>query len=546
VAIVFYLLRFALSALLLGGVGFVCGYKKIDVLVHDPTKLAWFVGRLDVFHDLFYALLIVLLLLPITWWAARKSPRRPWWIAAPPLLGLAALTVLLGVAPLLLAMVDYRKPPLPVGYRIAAWYLLFNLLAVFFYEVAEKARAWISRGVALAVGVADLLAPLLVWRVYRQRRGGAPAAMVILPWSLLALTQLLPWALADIRPPDRPWRLSPAFHLVPGGGTFYQVSVDPRDGAAIVTGGPNWLRKFDPASDRNVASTTISPLAANLQGFGVDLPRRELYYVDVEGGYTYVLDLADLRLKRKIRHLNPYTPRPGRIPCVAAARTQVDPRTGALLAFDFLNYTLLLNRAGDRILADLADACPAISDAVIDPQRRLIHAVSWRKQLIAWDIDARRVVRRLNLPQVPDRLLLDDVRGRLILPLPVPGVLLVVDAGTYRQIARVAALPGVRAPALSQQSKLLYLGCVTPLIEIRSLEDYALIDRVTAPAWTRWLAVDESRNRLWQTPHRGLYGIDLIRLRGDEPLAFFRRWDPFYFLFRWTVAAADQSTALYR
>jgi len=539
-----YLVRFMLAAGLLVGLLAIVERGTLHQYTVNHFALTFFVGKLNVYHDVCYALLIGLLLMPIVLWSVGKLSSRVRSIKWPLIGVLAALTLAVGLLPLWFATRYFGDSPLPPAFWLGALYLNLNLIGVLFFEAADKSREKISRGLKKAVGIADCLAPLLVWRAYRRPRNAKTAALFVLPYGLLAAAQFVPWLL-DISPANPPRSLPPAYHYISYADAFYQVAIDPADGAAVAADGPNRLRKFDPVTGLLIVSAEVAPHVRDVQGFGIDLPRRELVFADAVAGYTSVFDLGNLQLKRQIRIANPHPPNfRGRLP----ARTLFDPQTGTLLAFDFLDYAAQLNAAGDQVVAYLSNgiATPyvSLSDFVIDPRRRLIHGVSWKNLLIAWDIDMRQVVRTKELPSIPDRILLDEARGRLIMPLPAPGRLLVVDAETYEQLALIDASFGVRAPALNQKSKRLFLGSIAPYIEIRSLENYALIDRVAAPAWSRWLAVDEAQNRLFVAAYQpGLYWIDLAQLR---PGGWLQRSDPFFFLFRKLAGAADWANRYYR
>jgi hypothetical protein len=543
-AIVSYLLRFAISVLAPAGLLAVIFFQKWRLYFADQLAGAYFIGKLNVYHDIFYVLLFGLALLPTGLWILGKIARWPWRIRWAPISAVLVAMLSVGLLPLWFAKEYFSAALPPAGFWISALYLAFNLTLVVFYEVANGLREKIARSVNRTVSAMDFLAPLLVWRAYRLRHGRKMAVFFALPYGLLALAQFVPWLL-DIYPAKPARWLPPAYHYLSLPTRSYQVAADPTDGRVVVTDSPNWIRKIDPVSGLIVASAEVAPHVRDVQAVGIDLPEREIYCVDAVAGYTFVYDLGTLALKRQIRIVNPH---PSVGPVVYCARTLIAPGTDALFTFDFGDFAAQLNRAGDRIIAYLSNGQTTpyigLTDAVIDPQRRLLHGVLLDKMLIAWDIDRRRVVRALTLPSGPDRILLDDVRNRLIIPLPVPGQLIVVDAETYRQVALLDTFPSVRALTLSQQSKRLFIGCVAPFLEIRSLEDYALIDRIAAPAWCRWLDVDDARHRLFMiTLDPGLYWIDLARLR---PGGWWSRSDPFFFLFRKLAGAAEWANRYYR
>jgi hypothetical protein len=141
----------------------------------------------------------------------------------------------------------------------------------------------------------------------------------------------------------------------------------------------------------------------------------------------------------------------------------------------------------------------------------------------------------LCLPTLPERIALDARRHRLFITLPILGQVLVVDETSYRRAAAIHSFPGVRTVTVDAAQDRLILGGFSPVLEIRSLTDFSLQDRITAPSWMRWVAIDAARNKAYVAANvsdASVWELDLTRLRQDRWGAFWRTIDPFYPLMR--------------
>ncbi|MCZ7583456.1 MAG: hypothetical protein M5R36_09055 [Deltaproteobacteria bacterium] len=216
--------------------------------------------------------------------------------------------------------------------------------------------------------------------------------------------------------------------------------------------------------------------------------------------------------------INPRAPAPEETEITFAGRTLWEATAGIHFFFNFVYYAGQLSAEGDRILADFtpSELYAGASDGVIDAERGLVHWVTWTKKLAAWDAEKLTVVRSIDLPTTPDRIVFDKKHGRLILTLPLLGELWVVDPEDYRVVERVETFFGARALALDERRDRLYIAGLTPYLEIRSLDDFSLIDRPVVPAWTHWITVDPNRYRVFlTTAAAGLCEIDLNLLEAD-------------------------------
>jgi len=229
-------------------------------------------------------------------------------------------------------------------------------------------------------------------------------------------------------------------------------------------------------------------------------------------------------------------------------RVQWSAEGGILVAFTFSPGLTIINRPGDRILVDADEffkfARPSpgnTADVAIDPADRKVHWISTRPVLAAFDVDQQRLSGWLPLPSSPERIALDAERRRLFVTLPILGQVLVIDPKDYRRITTIDSFSGVRVIALDPDHDRFFLGGFTPLLEIRSLSDFSLQDRIVAPSWQRWIAVNGKKEIAYLNANcdgAALWALDLRRLAADRRGAFWRKIDPGYPLLRALAAGA--------
>jgi hypothetical protein len=169
-----------------------------------------------------------------------------------------------------------------------------------------------------------------------------------------------------------------------------------------------------------------------------------------------------------------------------------------------------------------------------EKHQRLVHA-AWGLPLAALDPATFRVKQTLPVPPRPERMAVDTTTDRLFVAFPMEGRLLVVDLGKFAILQWVDVTPGISLVAVDENRRRLFLGGLSPLVEIRSLDDLSLMARLQAPAWQRWLAFDAVENRLFLTSKlHGLWEIDLARADRGQ---WFDRYDPFFTFLSWAVRA---------
>ena len=534
-----YLLRLLLGAAIFAAliVG-VLATRRFPVW--DGDYLIAMLSQLVIFHHLFYAALgAVVVLTLLSYWRGFVSGEK-WRLQLLAFVLLAAAFGALPTAAVLLA----RPGAAPWQALVGSAYSAVSVL-LFLGGSALMARnaKWTAR-IRRAVVLADILSPPLVWAAYREGENSRLRGVRLLPFLLMTAAWFLPWIAwplsgqeFNFRPPAA---LRPIFS-----GLAYQVEVDPTNGDLIATDNDRRLLKIDPATGAVAAQAALDPIHDTNQGFGINHQTREVIYVDPCTGHTWVFDETDLHLKRDIgiQDYLRHQPFHCRGPYRSGNRVVWSAAGDILAAFTFGPHTIsVLNAAGDRVVLDGRDILAQAgegntADAVIDPARGWLHRISAFTMPALWriDIEQRRVGPVVRLPTLPERIALDAARNRLFITLPILGQVWVFDAAAYRHVATIFTFPGVRVVTLDPEQNLLFLGGFSPLLEIRSLDDFSLQDRIVGPAWMRWIAVDPRRDRAYITSNRGsasIWALDLAQLRQDQAGAFWRRIDPFYPLMR--------------
>ncbi|MDP8255630.1 MAG: hypothetical protein P9M14_07775 [Candidatus Alcyoniella australis] len=472
----------------------------------DELLLA-LIGQLDVYRALCYAALPAMLI--VIFAPARRSgafarPRTLLCLS----LGLGALcAALIWFAPLLTRPQAQRG----IGALLSCCYVAANVSLLIWLHCGGM---WTQRLRALTVrcvGFSDLLLPAVLWSA-RERGGLLWAAARPLCAALIGLACLLPWVLQPL-PVDDPLRLGPQFQRLRG-GAHYQAAIDPVEGTLVLTHADGRVTQLDP---RNPAVATSAQVGADyVLSLARDQASGRWVYVDPAGGQTLVFGpAADSRPLRIVIE-------PPDVPWTNC-RSLWNPERQELAAACF-GGALRLCADGETVVA----RCGAISlvDALLHPTRPELHAALISPRGLAiFDSRTIELLRFVGLRQVPERMLLDAATDRLIVSLPIAGSLLLVDAAGQGEPELVRAFPGVREMAIDERARLLYLAGLSPLIEVRSLDDFSLIGRVHAPSWARWLSIDPQRNAAYLATGRGLWRVDLDYLTTGG-----LRYDPFYAL----------------
>ncbi|MDP8256661.1 MAG: hypothetical protein P9M14_13000 [Candidatus Alcyoniella australis] len=512
---VFYAAR-ALALVLVGAALFV-HLLRSRVSIEDQSGLFDLVTSLDLFRALFYAALPAAVLLLLT-----PGRRKPWGHWAVALASCAALSAV--AAWLLQYAVDAVRPrPHPDnGFGLAGLYLALNVFCVLYFHVGGRMGRRLQRALIQCVGPADLLLPSAVWAAFRREGGRSFAALRPLPMLLVLAVPFAPWALNPQPFPDLP-QPAPGFERLSNEpSNIYQVLTDAHD-ALLVTANNERIYRFDPRSGAR------SELAfGGLDGIQA-LAVREggLVYCDPAVGRILLIDAQGRFVEQEIELSNP-------LPQDALGnlwRTLYDGRQGVLASY-CMEYLALLDPQGGRVLANTTDY---YADALIDPSRPEIHATRFDPgRLISYDAHTLEIKRSLELPRFPERIAVDGPTDRLIVALPMRGRIISIDLEQYRVLDGAGSFPGVRVIALDVVARRIYLGGFAPVLEVRDLDDLSLIDRIKAPPWIRWIALDQGDNALYCTSGRfGLYRLDLRGLGDGSAANLLRRLDPFYPLVCW-------------
>jgi hypothetical protein len=542
-----YLLRFFLSAVLLIAL-FVGLLKAGRVIIWYYEYLIALMEQIDIFHNLVYAGLCITVISVVFTERRRflREQSRRWRRAS-----LVYVLVLVGILPIV--AVALARPSAVFSWQLFAGMTYF-LLNILLFQVGvvliTRDPRWGNR-VRRAVGLADLVAPLVVWAAYREQDPRRLRGLQILPLLLMVSVMFVPyvvWPIADSEP-----RFDRALRRLSGQSSVerYQLDVDPADGELVAADNDHGLLKISPTSGKETHAVTINPFRDQIEGFGIAPKAREIAFFDFCAGIIWIFDESDLHVKRTITfgdHQRYQEPNycygfHGEQVIPGPFRVLWDSARGVFVAFTYLAPGCLIGPADHPSAADvhiILDPTSGIelhniADAALDLEHRRLHIIYVGPALAEYDVDQQRIIRVLALPSDPQRIALDARRRLLFITIPILGQVWVVDAATYRRLATINTFPGVRVITLDPDNDRFFLGGFSPLLEVRSLTDFSLQNRIYAPPWMRWIAVDAKREKAYLTSYYRLPSIcalDLVQLRNEKWEAFWAKIDPCYPFFR--------------
>ncbi|MDP8256401.1 MAG: hypothetical protein P9M14_11685 [Candidatus Alcyoniella australis] len=483
------------------------------------------VCQIDIFHALFYASFPTLLL--VTLFPSRIEGSRPRaalmavYLVAGPLAGMLTCIAPLTTRP------DLHIGGLKIG--IAVW-IAVNLTGLGWFHLGEKwgprSRKWMRACLPLS----DLFFPALVWSayIYRETRGRRTLSVArILPAVLLALAPLLPWL---VNPLDfaSPLQFSAPLRLLDC-GRYYQFLLDPqRRDLLVVDRSLQVIQRIDPL-DGSRRERVALDIVAPIRALALDQESRSLVLVDPGGMQTQVLDADTLKLRRRIAFS-------GLDPASVESSQNMDACRTYWHAQDHLLYAncegglLLMCPDGRRPVAQYM-GLPG--DMLYDSERREFYTAAWNRALMALSPADLHPLREFNRGSAaPERMALDSRSGRLFVAYPMLSSVLVLDIESFTPIRWLYAFPGVRLVAIEPHHGWLLLAGLSPLIEVRSLQDLSLIRRIKAPPYGRWIEFDEQRDVAYLTSKtHGLWELDLKQLgQISSGARLLQRLDPFYLL----------------
>ena len=523
-------LAFLLRALVLPAVLFVI-LKKLIGARYGITFLDYpwdhfkamvdLISQLDLFRALFYAsipALLILLFVPSTNADQPTFSRRK--------VAWAFIAALAAGAPPFVS-VFWARPELAfrLSFLAACCYVGLNAFLLVWIQRGLPWPASATSFARRAFPLADALAPMIVWAEYRKSHGPVLALWRPLSVGLVLLVPFLPWLLAPESATSPP-PLSPAFHQL-STGDYYQVAIDESNRVVTVLQKDHRIRVFDP-STRRVLKELILPDRAELQSVAIQPQPRRLIGISLQLNRLWEIDADSFEIIRDSPIERVTTP--GEFIC---CRTFAHP-LGRLYA-NCGTGLFLLRQDGEKLrIAAQYGGLPG--DLVFDNKRDQLIYAAWGLPLAALNPANLLLLQSLKIPVRPEHMAIDPATNRLFVAFPMEGELLVVDLETFTAQKWLSVFPGVRVLAVDQARRRLFLGGVSPIIEVRSLDDFSVIDRLSAPPWMRWLAFDAKNNRLYLTSQlHGLWELDLDHLGEKTTANFIARYDPFFSLLAWLL-----------
>lgn len=124
----------------------------------------------------------------------------------------------------------------------------------------------------------------------------------------------------------------------------------------------------------------------------------------------------------------------------------------------------------------------------LDPERGELFVLS-SMSIYVLRTDDLSLIRQAHLPAKAFDMELDLPRNRILVGLPSAFRLLSINRETMKIQTSYRVPAGIRALAIDEERKLLFLGYISGLLEIRSLSDFQLINQVRLIPWLRRIAV---------------------------------------------------------
>ncbi|MDP8257480.1 MAG: hypothetical protein P9M14_17175 [Candidatus Alcyoniella australis] len=481
----------------------------------DPLASLSLICELDLLRVLFYALLPVGLLFML---AGARRNNGPLWSGKAALLSLAG-----GLLTLYLPQrgLDFTRPglDLPPGYQAASIILGLNAALFLYFHVAGCWDERVRRAIRRMVVVADLFAPLLVWAAYRAQRGRWVGPLRLLPSLFVCGLLVAPW-LVDPAPLKHNPRLDPQLIKL-AALSPYQVMVAPQRDKLIICADDQRLYLVD-AYGRGLLAERKAPTPF-IQAVAYEKSTDELVFADPYEGHLLRLDWRTLKTTLDTSIADHPLNMEGNFPW----RTLL---LGENRVFSYCAEWMGLMDQGGRQFRFAAILTQA--DALFDETAAEIYLTGWYPgRLVSLSSDDLSEKFSLPLPGMPERLALDRVGRRLFVTMPLNGQVAVIDPDHRVELERITAFPGVRVAAIDQPRNLLLLAGFSPVLEIRDLQDFSLIARMTAPSWMRWIELDEERGRAYLSSClAGVYALDLDSAANPGWRDQLKRYDPFYAL----------------
>ena len=465
-------------------------------------------GQLDVLHLLFYALLPALLLLLIV-----PSLR---WKTSHRFAGFIVLLILASAAflPLMLAPYSFLWPPLRnPNFRIWPIYVALNVLALAWVQFQPDNTKRIKRFARWTFPLTDVLFPSLVWRAHLHGKSRIMPWLRIVPVIILCLLFFLSW----IRNPidwNREKIYNPDMKRIVE-GKFWQVMVQPGDDGIIAIRDRQEILLINP-DHHGVLAGASHPDFLSVQALALDEESRKLVGSTFDTHTTTVFDSRTLDVLNMLQIKEVPEPSGG-------CKTYWLPEKQRLLAY-CENGLYLLCPDGQTPLAHFRSSH---ADAEYDPVHEQFLVIGWSRVLVDLDLQTLQPRHELGIPMFSERLEIDHQAQRLYISFPALARIMAVNLEDFTIDGQYSALPGVRVMCVIPQKRWIALAGFTPFIEIRSLDDWSLVQRLYVPIWARWMDYDPDRNELYIATGNGLCVLDLEDIGDNGLRTMLQRTDPF-------------------
>jgi len=468
--------------------------------------LAAWLMQLDVYRDLFYGICLAWLILTLVPAGRPLSRLRSWQQA----LFAVALAVIC-LSPLVWLALTSRS-------QIQAGPLLASFIPLALTALtAQPGSGWTAKFGRYAIGVADWLTPLAVWRHYAS----ANRALVLMKPLSMVFPLLLPPVVLSIY--TQPQNAVPggvrAECIIPDSG-LYQSAFDTETRRLWVTDDKHTLYLVNVLSGEQVQMRIDSP---QFQYIGFDFGKRKAFHIPLHMRRLMVFDMDD-PAEVDVREIR-----------AKLDKTQIFPtsREGLdrLVISTETRGALILSPDGDVLTRNTELGTTAY--AVWDEKRGLLYVAPYEQsRIVALDGRTLEITGEIGCPRQAGHMALSADGDTLWTCFPWQGQVRALDLEDFTFSREADVTPGVRVLELDEVSGLLFAGGFSPYLDVLRLDDLKVAARYAVPGWHRDMYADQESKRLYiTTRNHGLWVLDYGDLAKDPDSASARP-DPFLWLVR--------------
>lgn len=524
----YFLRTFAMIFLLLSYLGYQVTvrfniFSKVQVKGQGKLfNLVGLLSQMDVFHQLFYSFAISIVLFFI--FSSKRTTHNLSFLNS------FVVGVFGAAVPIVLVSLSGRTMGSNIWFVIGCIYLGVNMMLLTWAWTKNQHLKIVGSYLLRAVLVIDVLAPSLVWSMYREKLTRFGHVLRIIPALMMAGAPILPWFFYSSANSDD-IRCDPAFKKLLD-GSYYQVElIKDSSEILVVEDQVHNILRLDPENPENVILARQTFLMQpDFFRMAWDPESNRVLIVDmsVDPSLMIVMDGDSLH-----KLFNLYFPYENKL--------EAFPQGYSLFWYPQPQYLFVLGPQGlfsfnpfsGKVLKHIYYQP---GDLVLDNKRDQLIVNEWSQYLVALDPKTFEIVRWVPKPEFTERMTLDENNDLLYLSNPVGAVVHQLDLNSFKFIQEIETFFGVRVMEIIPEKNWILFAGFTPFLEVRSLADFRLIDRIAAPPWVRRIKANPQLGKAYITTGGfGVWELDLNRVGGNSLKTTLHKIDLFFPLLRAVV-----------